>query len=222
MTRHHDKRGFVTRKRRFHVIQPQQRIAPIDQRAGVGWNNGEHGVIARPRLGKTPQLKTGIAEIVENFGMIRRNGERMAVPQGRLFVAPDGMKRETEIRHRIRRIRIGLERGCEKAQRLDHAAALEIDHPEQMQRLEIVRLVFENAAAQPLGLLQIAIVKGAGCLPLHAGQVRYSPRCLPACRQHFVFRENMPTAIRNVARSNQPSRSEVSMFRGRAGRRFSP
>jgi hypothetical protein len=39
------------------------------------------------------------------------------------------------------------------------AAALQVDEPQQMQRVEIVAAMFEDRATQPFGLVEVALLE---------------------------------------------------------------
>ena len=93
------------------------------------------------------ELETGIAEIVENFRMIRRNLQRGAIPCDRLLEALRRVKRQSKIGHRFRGAGIDPKRLREKAKRLDLAMAPEVENAKQMKRLEILGPVFENSGA---------------------------------------------------------------------------
>jgi hypothetical protein len=42
--------------------------------------------------------------------------------------------------------------------------ALEVEHPEQVQRIEVIGPVFQNPSAQPFRLVELALLKGVMCL----------------------------------------------------------
>ncbi len=51
--------------------------------------------------------------------------------------------------------------------------ALEVEHSEQVQRIEVIGPVFQNPGAQPFRPAELALLKRAISLPLQARQVRY-------------------------------------------------
>jgi hypothetical protein len=53
--------------------------------------------------------------------------------------------------------------------------ALQIDKSEQMQRLEVFGLVFQNRPAKPFRPVKVALLKTTICLPPQAGQIGH--RC---------------------------------------------
>jgi hypothetical protein len=87
------------------------------------------------------------------------------------------LKRQPEIGHRIRGAGIDLKRLREKAERLDHVTALEVEHSKQMQRIEVFGPVFQNPGAQPFGPVEIALLERTESLTLQARQVRHPPGC---------------------------------------------
>ena len=178
----------VARDRPHWLVQPQQRVASIDQRADMTGRLCQRALVARQRVIEAPQFEAGIGEIIENLRMIRRQLQRVAKARNRFVKAAGGVQRQTEIRHRIRRSRIGLQRRRQEMQRFHHALALEIEHAEQMQRIEIVRPMLENAGAELLRPVQVAVLKRGIRLPLQARQVRHPAGAIfPLCRQLAVF-----------------------------------
>ena len=147
MTGHRGQRGIVTRKRLDGAVKSQQRIASVDKRADMAGRTRQHGVIARKRLVDTTEFETGVAEIIENFRVIRRKMQRIAVACDRLLTASGRGQRQPEIRQRIRGAGIDLQRRREEVQRLDHAVALEVEHPKQVQRIEIFGSMLQNSGA---------------------------------------------------------------------------
>ena len=96
----------------------------------------------------------------------------VAEVRNRFLEAPRRMKREPQIRHRVRRSGIDLQRLRQEAQCLRHAAALQVEKAKQMQRVEIVAPVLQNPGTQPFGLVELTFSKRAVGLPLQARQVR--------------------------------------------------
>ncbi len=97
----------------------------------------QHAVIVRERFIDAAEFETGVGEIVEDFRMIRRNQQGVAIVCYRLLKASRRMKREPKIGHRIRRTGIDLERLRQETQRLDEATALQVEKAEQLECIEI-------------------------------------------------------------------------------------
>ena len=129
------------------LVEPQKRIASVDERAGMARVFSQHRIEVCKRFIDAAELETGIAEIVENFRMIRRNLQRGAIPCDRLLEALRRVKRQSKIGHRFRGAGIDPKRLREKAKRLDVAMAPEVENAKQMKRLEILGPVFENSGA---------------------------------------------------------------------------
>ena len=91
--------------------------------------------------------------------MIRRQIQRMAIARDGFVVTSGRMKRQPEIRQRIGGTGIDLERPRQEAERLDHAMALEVEHSEQVQRVEVIRPVLQNSGAQPFRPVEFALLK---------------------------------------------------------------
>jgi hypothetical protein len=188
MTGHRRQRFVIARQRRNRPVQPQERIAPVDARADMAGGVRQDVIIARQRVVDAAKRQTGVAEIIENFRMIRRKLQRVAKACHGFVVTAGRMQRQTEIRQRIGGAGIDLERRCEKMKRLDHALALEVEHAKQVQRLEVFRPVLQDPGAQPLGLGEIAFLKRMMRLPLQARQVRHARRVVfPLRRQGPSF-----------------------------------
>ena len=114
----------------------------------------QHRIEVRKRFIDAALFETGVAEIVENFRMIRRNPERGAIPCDRLLEALGRVKRQSKIGHRFSGAGIDPKRLREKAKRLDQAMAPEVENAKQMKRIEIFGPVLENSGAELLGHLR--------------------------------------------------------------------
>ncbi len=168
MTGHFRQRGVIARDGFNGPVESQQRVAAIDPRADMIGVFRQHRIEMCERVIDTAKLKIGIGKIVENFRMIRRKLQRVAIACDRLFPSPDRVQRQSKIGHRIGGGGIDPQRLRQKAKRLGQAMTLEIEHAQQMQRVEIVRPVFKNTRAQFRGAIEVALLKRAVSLPLQA------------------------------------------------------
>jgi len=159
MIGHRRERGVVARHRFGGLVQLQQRIASVDESADMTGRDCQHRIVVRKCVVAATEREKGIAQIVEDFRMIRRQIQRMAIARDGFVVTPGRMKRQPKIRQRIGGIGIDLERPRQEAECFDHAMALEVQHSEQMQRVEVIRPVLQNSGAQPFRPLEFALLK---------------------------------------------------------------
>ena len=153
-------RGVVARHRLDRLVQSQKRIAPVDESADVTRRDRQHMIVVRQRVVGMIEREIRVAEIVENFRMVRRQIQRMAIARDGFVVTSGRMQRQPEIRQRIGGTGIDLERPRQEAERIDQAMALEVEHSEQVQRIEIIGPVRQNSGAQSFRPVEFALLKG--------------------------------------------------------------
>ena len=81
-------RYVVARHRLDRPVQPQQRIAAVDESADVTRRDRQRVIVIRQRVIGVIQREMRVAEIVDYLRMVRRQIQRMAIARDGFVVTP--------------------------------------------------------------------------------------------------------------------------------------
>ena len=117
----------------------------------------EHRLEFRQRVGRAPETQQHIGVLVEDIDVVGRQRARFVEAFERVRRALERMQRLPEIAPRLRRTRIGFDRGAEQPLGFAKTALLQLDAAQKIERVEIIRRGFEHARIDFFRVAQLAL-----------------------------------------------------------------
>ena len=165
--------------RGFRPPEREQRVAAIDPRRQMTRLARQHADEADQRLFGAIEVEQDVAAVGERLEMIGIARQRLVEMRERLGRPLQRRKGEAEIGERIGRRRIDAERRRDQPLRLAGLAALQLQQPEQVQRVELVGKALQNA--------RVVLLRGRE-LPLPVQRERLLQRRLGLLRRELSTR----------------------------------
>ncbi len=136
------------------------RHAPVAVGIGVIGLDADGAVMRLDGLLEQPHAHQRVAETGERRGKIRLQRNRPLLAFARLFIAFQMEQRQAEIGRCLGRAWIGVDRARQRCFGFLELAGIERGHAKQVQRVEMIRDVLENLAAQRLRIRMPALAIG--------------------------------------------------------------
>ena len=119
---------------------------------------GQHLVKAGDRLLVATQRLEGDATIIERADVVGPDRERLLEARQRFLVPFERVEDHAVVRQRGRGFGIGFERGCDQPQGFHRVALLVLEHPAEMQRIELPGIGPQDGSVDALRLRQFPLL----------------------------------------------------------------
>ena len=154
---------IVARQRLTEAPEGHQGIPAVVVGVGKIGLEDDRPVVARQRLRGAFEIHQHIAAVVEHAGVVGLGGECLVVARERLVRMARSCQHDAVVRQGGDGGRLQFQCRGDTIERFGIPALLEPQDPEQMQRIEMVRLRRENRRVMRLGLVQPALLMAIRC-----------------------------------------------------------